>query len=608
MKKEEREKDIVADSETNAAAPDNSILVDSPLLTSAIMEKVDLVPTVVGKFKAPIENVTEKQLGSTNHAIDIDVSGTLSTENVLKKQHGSTSHAIDIDVSGTSSSTENEAKITCCRRSIQPHLEEDNKKELKEAKQKIQKFPIKITNGRTWIQPHLERDNFMLVVHEIKSYKKQLKEAKRKILKVPTTCREVEVKNCYDPMVVAIGPYHHADEKLKQMETLKIICTLQFAYQSRKSIKILYKQMENLFIKAKNYYAEDVVKDFDDKDFEVMMFVDGCFVIQFMDSFVRGDNDLKVTYMDRAFIMHDIMLLENQLPFKILTKLMSLRFEGRQGMEMIHKFIEKIMGDPPIKETPRRKSWFWFLHPNSKSEGTSKEQEERICTEEEAPNFEGSSEKKEKAPIHLLELVQTKFVYDKEIKSKTSNELSANWCSYRSVKELKSVGIHFQPSKSCRFSDITFTSMHLYGTLKLPRITIHEGTKSLLLNLLAFENCDSSSNFGVSSYVWFMDTLIDQAEDVKELRSKGIILNLLGNDNEVAKLFNEISEHLLCNDRVFGTIRESLEKFDKSSSKLWLTECLHNHFRSPWAIIAFLAAIVVVCLTITQTVFSAIQL
>ncbi|XP_052176567.1 uncharacterized protein LOC127790876 isoform X3 [Diospyros lotus] len=222
--------------------------------------------------------------------------------------------------------------------------------------------------------------------------------------------------------------------------------------------------------------------------------------------------------------------------------------------------IEKILSK---EDAPRRKTYFWFCQSNS----------------------------------------------NKEIKNEASDKSSLNWGLYRSVKELKLVGIHFKPSETCRFSDIKFNSGHLCGWLKLPRIIIKDGTKSLLLNLVAFEACaDTSRNFGVSSYVYFMDTLIDHAEDAKELRSKGIIHNLLGSDEEVAKLFNEISENVVPDFGVVRNVEESLNAFFKSRRRLWLTECWHNHLRSPWAIIALLAAIVVVCLTITQTIFSAIQL
>ena len=285
---------------------------------------------------------------------------------------------------------------------------------------------------------------------------------------------------------------------------------------------------------------------------------------------------------------------------------LSLRFEGHQGKEMIDEIIKQIMNPPSKEEEPRRKSCFWFRYLNSKSEGTSKKQGERICTKEKTLNSKSASSEEKEGPIHLLELVQSKFVDDKEIQH--GKALSSNyWYSYCSVKELNSVGIYFHRSKSYQFSDITFNTMYLlWGILRLPPITIEYSTKSLLLNLVAFETCaDTSSNFGVSSYLYFMDTLIDRAEDVKELRSKGIIINLLGSDQQVANLFNEISKNLVLDVRVFGIVKSSLNAFCRSYPRLWLTEFMHNHFRSPWAIIAFFAAIVVLGLTITQTVFSA---
>ena len=214
-----------------------------------------------------------------------------------------------------------------------------------------------------WIQPHLVGDNSTLV-RELESYKKQLKEAERKIQKIPTILHGVKI--CYDPMIVAIGPYHHSNVKLKQMETSKKQFTLQYASQSGKSIQKLYKEMEKLLIEAKNYYAEDVVKAFNDKEFEDMIFIDSCFVIQFMDSCVNANSNLKMDdvntmYIETPVVMRDIMLLENQLPFSILTKLMSLsvRFESGKGEKMIENFIQQhIMKGPIGKEARGRKACF----------------------------------------------------------------------------------------------------------------------------------------------------------------------------------------------------------------------------------------------------------
>ncbi|XP_052176566.1 uncharacterized protein LOC127790876 isoform X2 [Diospyros lotus] len=566
MKKEEGEKDIVGDSKNDVR--DNVILEplhSQELLSSAVPEQASSVPRGAASVQASYE-----------------------PRGACRGPHTDFGRL-----------TKNEGEITSYKW-IMP------------------KTMLMEKNNRTWIR-------------ELESYEKnsikEEGEGKLKIQKVPAILRGVKSnEECYNPMIVAIGPYHQGKGKLPEtcleMQKFKIQFTLEYADQSGKSIRELYENMENCLVEAKNCYIEDLVKEFDNKEFAKMLFLDNCFVIQFMYSCVHPKKSgIKTTNINTAFIKRDIMLLENQLPFNILTELMSFseRFNERdEGKKMIGKFIDLIMND--------------CHQPNSKSKGTNKE-EEHV-----QPNSKSKgTNKKDKEDVqHLLELVQTKFVDDtdiekilskedaprrktyfwfcqsnsnKEIKNEASDKSSLNWGLYRSVKELKLVGIHFKPSETCRFSDIKFNSGHLCGWLKLPRIIIKDGTKSLLLNLVAFEACaDTSRNFGVSSYVYFMDTLIDHAEDAKELRSKGIIHNLLGSDEEVAKLFNEISENVVPDFGVVRNVEESLNAFFKSRRRLWLTECWHNHLRSPWAIIALLAAIVVVCLTITQTIFSAIQL
>ena len=47
------------------------------------------------------------------------------------------------------------------------------------------------------------------------------------------------------------------------------------------------------------------------------------------------------------------------------------------------------------------------------------------------------------------------------------------------------------------------------------------------------------------TYISFLDSLIDEAKDVKELSKAGILYNLLGSDQEVTQLFNEICTDLV---------------------------------------------------------------
>ncbi|RYR74274.1 hypothetical protein Ahy_A02g008925 [Arachis hypogaea] len=85
----------------------------------------------------------------------------------------------------------------------------------------------------------------------------------------------------------------------------------------------------------------------------------------------------------------------------------------------------------------------------------------------------------------------------------------------------------------------------LCGQLMLPGTVINDLTPYLYHNLIAYEMCPAfNHDFEFFSYFSLMDSLIDDAEDVKDLRAAGVLQNLLGSDEDVAKLFNELG-HVL---------------------------------------------------------------
>ncbi|KAI7998175.1 UPF0481 protein [Camellia lanceoleosa] len=123
---------------------------------------------------------------------------------------------------------------------------------------------------------------------------------------------------------------------------------------------------------------------------------------------------------------------------------------------------------------------------------------------------------------------------------------------------------------------------------------IDDTTKSILLNFGAYEACQISIDFGVTSYICFMDSLIDHTEDVKVLRSKGILLNFLGSDQQVADIFNEIATELVPSPHAYVELKTRIEKHHKNSMKIWMAEWHHTYFRSPWTFIAVAAAILAI--------------
>ncbi|KAK3022324.1 hypothetical protein RJ639_046182 [Escallonia herrerae] len=116
------------------------------------------------------------------------------------------------------------------------------------------------------------------------------------------------------------------------------------------------------------------------------------------------------------------------------------------------------------------------------------------------------------------------------------------------VTELREAGIKFKKRKTDRFWDVKFKN----GILRIPRLLIHDGTKSLFHNLIAFEQCHLDSSNEITSYVIFMDNLINSPEDVGYLHYCGIIEHWLGSDAEVADLFNP------CVKRWFSTLTTSI--------------------------------------------------
>lgn len=183
--------------------------------------------------------------------------------------------------------------------------------------------------------------------------------------------------------------------------------------------------------------------------------------------------------------------------------------------------------------------------------------------------------------------------------------ISENKTTYRNIQELKAAGIRVRRSKSKCPIDITFCSGLFSGELIIPQIVVDETTAPTFLNLMAYEVCpDFENNYAISSYVEFLDSLIDHPEDVKELRANEVLHNGLGSDEEVAKLFNIISTDLVPDTRIYACVRAEIEEHYEKKHKTWFAQAYHTYFSNPWAIIAFIAAFLALLLTFIQTWFA----
>ncbi|KAK4429715.1 hypothetical protein Salat_1272100 [Sesamum alatum] len=137
-------------------------------------------------------------------------------------------------------------------------------------------------------------------------------------------------------------------------------------------------------------------------------------------------------------------------------------------------------------------------------------------------------------------------------------------------------------------------------------------TKSRLLNLIAFERFDIGDGNEVTSYVFFLTSLIKGSQDVSLLRSCGIISNALGTDEDVAEIFNLLRRDVVVDpesrlDMVYRVVSRKLRNRFRKRLYEWRADLVRTYFRSPWAAISVFAAILLFTLTIIQTVYSVLS-
>uniref|UniRef100_A0A6N2N8M8 Uncharacterized protein n=1 Tax=Salix viminalis TaxID=40686 RepID=A0A6N2N8M8_SALVM len=165
----------------------------------------------------------------------------------------------------------------------------------------------------------------------------------KKIPRVPPKLRN-ENEECYRPLVVSIGPYHYPkrDNTLREVESLKVPMARQFILDSGKDIQLIYSELEKDIQTARKFYNENDIKDLNDEKFAQMMFLDGCFILQFISCVTNNYKNLEMSDQQVVGVKRDLLLLENQVPFPVLQSLMRLRYEKNEtdhGMKLLNDYL-----------------------------------------------------------------------------------------------------------------------------------------------------------------------------------------------------------------------------------------------------------------------------
>ncbi|XP_030446554.2 UPF0481 protein At3g47200-like [Syzygium oleosum] len=434
--------------------------------------------------------------------------------------------------------------------------------------------------------------------------------AKVSICRIPHYLQDGDEK-AYVPQIVSLGPYHQGGEHLRLMEQHKLRCLHQILERSHHEKCLYLDSVKEVEQRARACYEGTIFMSSD--DFVQMMVLDGCFVIELFRGVDEGFEKLGYPCNDPVFskwgsmlniqIQRDMILLENQIPLFILDRLLSLQL----GV--------------PYQKGRVVKLALQFFSPLTQISG----------------DMVKSDSSSDQCGLHCLDVFWRSLLPSGLYRVRTQGWRQNRQHLMRCVTVLREAGIKLCNRYTNTLGDIKFNLED--GILQIPRLGIHEGTRSLFLNLIAFERSHFDCSNDVTSYVIFMHNLIDSPEDVEYLRNRGIIDHCLGSDAEVADLFNRLCQGVAFDVSDSYLFRLSLDVkyycdwgsplFHRAGRgrgvriamfcelvfrflahqlarkwRAWVAVLKNKYFDNPWSIISLIAAFILLVLTFLQALYA----
>ncbi|KAI5004558.1 hypothetical protein ZWY2020_031801 [Hordeum vulgare] len=384
-------------------------------------------------------------------------------------------------------------------------------------------------------------------------------------------------KRYTDPLVVAIGPYHHGKAELIEMEKLKGAAAHRFIKDSGRSPEEIHKAVFDIAQQFRRFYvgvSVEVARMTAD-EFATMMLLDACFLLQYVrvmdaDSQHPTDASLQHVFMsNRVCIENDIMLLENQIPWSMVQEL-----NGLTGAPApLAKFISTM--ESTFKINGHRQSAEPFLQYSS-----------------------GHG-------LHLLAL----FRLEKIGRNRTGGvPESSSTAITASATELAKMAIKLKPCGTPDFMDMGIWTGKLSGNLHLAPLFLDETRACWLVNMAALEVCTASNEreddimkkkTAVCSYLALFAMLVNREEDVQELRTKRLVQANL-TDKETLDFFKSIVKHI-DGGRLYTGIMGEISRY-KWRKKRWIK--VHGFIKDNKKTIIAVLSIIAVLVGIFKTLLS----
>ncbi|XP_057958663.1 UPF0481 protein At3g47200-like [Malania oleifera] len=353
--------------------------------------------------------------------------------------------------------------------------------------------------------------------------------------------------------------------------------------------------------RVRGCYAEKIDVRID--ELAEIVLVDGVFIIEVLLRFGADHNNCTTSDNNnidprhfKAWVLStlrpDMILLENQLPFFVLEGLFNMAFPANERilmpslLDLSLKFFHGLMLTTP---------------PASKKDLPQSDIQHfvdllRIC------HLPSSLRRRTgTSPV----IFRSSFL---RVCStwRTGTSPTAERVSIRNATQLQDAGMKVKKSEKTRLLDIDYEA----GKLQIPHMKIRDETEIVLRNLIALEIFRYRHDSYIIDYVYFMDDFIDNTKDVDLLIRNGIIENWLGDNYSVAVMFNNLTKEtsLSGSNFYYHDTCERMNNFCKVAWHRWKATLKSEYCSTPWRIASTSAAIILLLLTLSQTVFSVISL
>jgi hypothetical protein len=353
-------------------------------------------------------------------------------------------------------------------------------------------------------------------------------------------------EDCYVvPSVVAIGPYHRALPHLQDMEEIKHAAARHFCTTAGHSTEDVYKRILSVADDARRCYTSDAAFVPPLEEFAAMMFLDGCFLLEYM---VDSNSPVFAgcTLSSGPAILKDMMLLENQIPWLVLETLAALR-----SVDDVRGFIAG-MGE---KFFPKKSVPHWKCR--------------RTPAEKPKADAENTVSYEDYRPPHLLGLLRFSQIHSMPVHEYGYRAGSSSLLSSNAV-ELAQIGVKLTPSTATWFGDTSVKRNLVLGELSLSPLFLNDVTACWLVNMAALEASTAASwdkdDFFVRSYLSMVSMLMDREEDVHQLRGKGVLRSFFSNTQTLA-FFKDLGRHLRLGGR-YVVVLEQIEAYKRNRAPI----------------------------------------